>query len=103
MRDGIAVFLIIAHQCFERGAFDQFGVVLRNAHQTEGTIELFGTPDPATGKMRPFHVYSMRQAIEENFILDVLANYTTIKEWRNFCLAGRQNPYTHTKIFVWYR
>ncbi|MBL8786183.1 MAG: type I restriction endonuclease subunit R, partial [Deltaproteobacteria bacterium] len=46
------------------------------------TMELFGTcPDPTRkpGKdnvPRPFHVYSMRQAIEEGFILDVLKNYT---------------------------
>jgi type I restriction enzyme, R subunit len=40
------------------------------------TIELFGTPGP-DGKPDPFHIYSMRQAIEEEFILDVLTNYTT--------------------------
>ncbi len=49
------------------------------------TMELFGTrPDPSrpAGKDNiptPFHVYSMRQAIEEGFILDVLRNYTTYK------------------------
>lgn len=41
------------------------------------TLEIFGTPDPLTGKKVPFHLYRMRQAIEEGFILDVLANYTT--------------------------
>ena len=47
------------------------------------TIELFGTrPDPARpagpdNLPAPFHVYSMRQAIEERFILDVLQHYTT--------------------------
>jgi len=46
------------------------------------TLELFGTrPDPTRKPApdnvpRPFHVYSMRQAIEEKFILDVLQNYT---------------------------
>ena len=46
------------------------------------TLELFGTcPDPARKPApdnlpAPFHVYSMRQAIEEKFILDVLQNYT---------------------------
>ena len=39
------------------------------------TVELFGQPDPH-GTPKPFHVYSMRQAIEEGFILDVLGNYT---------------------------
>ncbi|MBB6598802.1 DEAD/DEAH box helicase family protein [Luteimonas sp. MC1825] len=39
------------------------------------TLELFGQPG-ADGLPQPFHVYSMRQAIEEGFILDVLRNYT---------------------------
>ena len=49
------------------------------------TMELFGTrPDPSKpagpGNLpKPFHVYSMRQAIEEEFILDVLKNYTPYK------------------------
>ena len=49
------------------------------------TMELFGTrPDPGRpagpGNLpAPFHVYSMRQAIEEKFILDVLQNYTSYK------------------------
>jgi type I restriction enzyme R subunit len=49
------------------------------------TLEMFGTrPDPTTpagpGNLpAPFHVYSMRQAIEEGFILDVLKNYTPYK------------------------
>ncbi|MHB8646873.1 MAG: type I restriction endonuclease subunit R [Thermomicrobiales bacterium] len=38
------------------------------------TLLLFGTPG-ADGKPRPFHLYSMRQAIEEGFILDVLRGY----------------------------
>ena len=48
------------------------------------TLELFGRQRP-DGKFEPFHLYSMRQAIEEGFILDVLANYTTYKTyWRLF-------------------
>jgi len=49
------------------------------------TLELFGRrPDPSepsskTNKPKPFHVYSMRQAIEEGYILDVLRNYTNYK------------------------
>ena len=46
------------------------------------TLELFGHKRP-DGKFEPFHLYSMRQAIDERFILDVLANYTTYKAyWR---------------------
>lgn len=42
------------------------------------TLELFGCPGP-DGLPQPFHVYSMRQAIEEGFILDVLKNYTNYR------------------------
>jgi len=42
------------------------------------TLELFGRPGP-DGLPAPFHVYSMQQAIEEGFILDVLRNYTPYK------------------------
>ena len=46
------------------------------------TLELFGTRRP-DGSFMPFHLYSMRQAIEEGFILDVLASYTTYQAyWR---------------------
>jgi type I restriction enzyme R subunit len=46
------------------------------------TLELFGAKRP-DGKFEPFHLYSMRQAIEEGFILDVLASYTTYTAyWR---------------------
>ncbi|MDQ6783607.1 MAG: DEAD/DEAH box helicase family protein [Actinomycetota bacterium] len=41
------------------------------------TLELFGRYDSDTGRHQPYHLYSMRQAIEEGFIHDVLAAYTT--------------------------
>ena len=56
------------------------------------TLELFGrVPDPsqvasATNKPQAFHVYSMRQAIEEGFILDVLKNYTNYKVAYNLAM-----------------
>lgn len=56
------------------------------------TIELFGTYDPSIKKRRPFHVFSMRQAIEEGYILDVLANYTTIKEAFKLVRISADNP-----------
>ena len=43
------------------------------------TLELFGTRGP-DGRPRAFHTYSMRQAIEEDFIVDVLENYTTYEQ-----------------------
>ena len=56
------------------------------------TLELFGRlPNPAeppsrTNKPEAYHVYSMRQAIEEGFILDVLKNYTNYKVAYNLAL-----------------
>ena len=41
---------------------------------------MFGTED-AEGKPQPFHIYSMKQAIQEGFILDVLRNYVTYKTY----------------------
>lgn len=47
------------------------------------TLELFGTPFSENGvtKFRPFHAYSMKQAIEEGFIRDVLAHYTPVQSY----------------------
>ncbi|MBK7227016.1 MAG: type I restriction endonuclease subunit R [Saprospiraceae bacterium] len=47
------------------------------------TLELFGVPFEAEGKtkFRAFHLYSMKQAIEEGFIMDVLQNYTTYQSY----------------------
>jgi len=47
------------------------------------TLELFGEKynDNGKEKFRAFHLYSMKQAIEENFILDVLQNYTTYQSY----------------------
>jgi type I restriction enzyme R subunit len=58
------------------------------------TLELFGTPvDTAEGvRYRPFHLYSMKQAIEEGFILDVLANYTTYKTYYRVGKAVADDP-----------
>lgn len=56
------------------------------------TIELFGTYDPQNKKKRPFHIYSMRQAIEEGFILDVLQSYTTVKEAFKLVKISADNP-----------
>jgi len=44
------------------------------------TLELFGRRDDAGGDLRAFHTYSMRQAMEEGFIVDVLRNYTTFDQ-----------------------
>lgn len=55
------------------------------------TLEIFGVP-MANGKFRPYHIYSVRQAIEEGFILDVLANYTTYKTCYRIAKNTPDNP-----------
>ena len=55
------------------------------------TLEKFGTKQP-DGSFRPFHLYSMKQAIEEGFILNVLANYTTYKSYYEIQKSIEDNP-----------
>ena len=55
------------------------------------TLEMFGTPT-STGGFEPFSLYSMRQAIEENFILDVLENYTTYQTYWNLLKTAEDDP-----------
>ena len=68
-----------------RGHTDRISYYAFTATPKARTLEMFGRPpDPSRGPASdnlptPFHVYSMRQAIEEGFILDVLQNYITYK------------------------
>lgn len=60
------------------------------------TLEVFGLVDEE-GKPKPFHLYSMRQAIEEGFILDVLKNYITYKEYYSFSKQIEDDPELNKK------
>ena len=55
------------------------------------TLEMFGEPCP-DGSFHPFHIYSMRQAIEEGFILDVLRNYMTYSTCFKIAKNTPDNP-----------
>ena len=55
------------------------------------TLEVFGKPG-VNGKPVPFHLYTMRQAIEEGFILDVLQNYTTYKTYFRLIKSIEDDP-----------
>lgn len=55
------------------------------------TLEIFGT-EHDDGSFHPFHIYSMRQAIEEGFILDVLQNYMTYKTCFEIANSTPDNP-----------
>ncbi len=59
------------------------------------TLELFGEPDPQTdGTVRrhPFHTYSMKQAIQEGFILDVLEHYTPVESYYRLAKTVEEDP-----------
>ena len=58
------------------------------------TEEMFGVAYEEDGeiKHRPFHVYTMKQAIQEGFILDVLRNYTTIDSWYKIMKTVEDDP-----------
>ncbi|MFP4147286.1 MAG: type I restriction endonuclease subunit R, partial [Halorhodospira sp.] len=66
-----------------RGPTDRISYYAFTATPKARTLEMFGRPPDPTrrpdsdNRPEPFHVYSMRQAIEEGFILDVLQNYIT--------------------------
>ena len=55
------------------------------------TISVFGTKG-GDGRKHPFHIYSMRQAIEEGFILDVLQDYHTVKQAFHLVKESEDNP-----------
>lgn len=59
------------------------------------TLEVFGVPDPQSDgsvKHHPFHSYTMKQAIQEGFILDVLANYTPYQSYYNLVVTVEDDP-----------
>lgn len=58
------------------------------------TLEMFGVPYPSGGKIkhRPFHIYTMKQAIQEGFIMDVLKDYTPIKSYYKIAKIVEDDP-----------
>jgi type I restriction enzyme, R subunit len=93
---------VLAAQMEARAGEGDITFVAFTATPKNKTLELFGTrPDPkrkpaADNVPAPFHVYSMRQAIEEKFILDVLQNYTPYK--LAFKLAHDGQDYDETTV-----
>jgi type I restriction enzyme R subunit len=63
------------------------------------TLEIFGEPFESNGKAkhRPFHSYTMKQAIQEGFILDVLAYYTPVESYYRLVKTVADDPEFDTK------
>jgi len=80
-----------------RGRLPNVSIFAFTATPKPKTLELFGTRRE-DGKFEPFHLYSMRQAIEEGFILDVLQNYTTYTAyWRLLKITEDDPRYDKSK------
>ena len=82
--------MILAHQK-ARGPQENISFLAFTATPRNVTLERFGRMGE-DGKPRPFHLYSMRQAIEEGFILDVLQNYMTYKAYYRLEKAIEDDP-----------
>ena len=74
-----------------QGTHDNLSFFAFTATPKDKTLNMFGWKDEV-GKYHPFHIYSMRQAIEEGFILDVLRNYMTYKMYYKIVKSIADNP-----------
>src|SRR5258708_39292311 len=63
------------------------------------TLEVFGEPWPEGDKVkhRPFHSYTMKQAIQEGFILDVLQNFTPVNSYYRLIKTVEEDPEVDVK------
>ena len=83
---------LLASQVQARGRQPNLSFFAFTATPKARTLELFGTLDEEAGKRIAFHTYSMRQAIAEGFILDVLTNYTTYRTFWKVQKSIRDDP-----------
>lgn len=86
----------IAEELRTQGRQQNLSFFAFTATPKQKTLEIFGTPVPDANP-RPYHVYSMRQAIEEGFILDVLKNYTTYQTYYRVGKTTADDPEYSTK------
>lgn len=92
--------LIESRKMIQNGSYFAFTATPKNK-----TLETFGIPQPpvttAEGKIKiphfAFHLYSMKQAIEEEFILDVLEHYTTYNSFYKLVKKAEGNPEFDTR------
>ena len=82
----------IVEEMRKRGHLPNVSTFAFTATPKQKTLELFGTQRP-DGQYEAFSVYSMRQAIEEKYILDVLKNYTTYTTYWNLLKKIEDDPH----------
>ena len=81
----------LVHEMISHGKHKNLSFFAFTATPKGATLEMFGT-EWQDGSYHPFHIYSMRQAIEEGFILDVLQNYTTYRTYYQIAKNTKDNP-----------
>lgn len=81
--------LIEAHRLLPNASYFAFTATPKNK-----TLEIFGEPVEAGGVVRhePFHSYTMKQAIQEGFILDVLRSYTSVQSYYKLVKKVMDDP-----------
>ena len=88
---------LLAAEVLARGRQHNLSFFAFTATPKGKTLELFGRRNPSTDRFEAFHVYSMRQAIQEGFILDVLANYVTYETYWRIEKAVAEDPELESK------
>ncbi|NHN42531.1 type I restriction endonuclease subunit R [Halorubellus sp. JP-L1] len=91
---------ILAKSAQARGQQENLSFFAFTATPKGKTLEAFGHVPEDGDKPEPFHLYSMRQAIEEGFILDVLQHYTTYDTFSEIAKAIEENPQVPKKKAV---
>lgn len=81
----------LMQELFQQGRHKNLSFFAFTATPKDKTLELFATRYE-DGSFHPFHIYSMRQAIEEGFILDVLQNYMTYETYYKIANTSGDNP-----------
>ena len=87
--------LMESHKLLPNASYFAFTATPKNK-----TLEIFGNPDPqadGTVQHHAFHTYTMKQAIQEGFILDVLAHYTPVNSYYKLAKTVEDDPQFDTR------
>lgn len=96
-QQGADIDALLEQMMLERKMSSNCSYFAFTATPKKETLERFGLPNEDGVHFHPFHLYSMKQAIEEEFILDVLTNYTTYKSYYELIKSAENNPLYETK------
>lgn len=93
--DGSTAEDLIVEEISKHGKQNNVSIFAFTATPKPTTLQLFGRVN-TKGQREAFHIYSMKQAIEEGFILDVLQNYTTYKTYYQINKEIEEDPTCNT-------